>query len=73
MRYDGWFYICRYGIWMGLVGNVHAMSHPVSAYFHVPHGVANAVILPTVVEYNALAGTDVMKSFTTTSAKTKNL
>lgn len=37
------------------LGNVHAMSHPVSAYFHVPHGVANAVILPTVVEYNALA------------------
>ncbi|MGL5347685.1 MAG: iron-containing alcohol dehydrogenase, partial [Peptostreptococcaceae bacterium] len=37
------------------LGNVHAMSHPVSAYFHVAHGVANAVILPTVVEYNALA------------------
>lgn len=37
------------------LGNVHAMSHPVSAYFHVPHGVANAVILPTVIEYNALA------------------
>ena len=37
------------------LGNVHAMSHPVSAYFHVPHGVANAVLLPTVIEYNALA------------------
>jgi alcohol dehydrogenase len=37
------------------LGNVHAMSHPVSAYFHVAHGVANAVILPTVVEYNKLA------------------
>ena len=37
------------------LGNVHAMSHPVSAYFHVAHGVANAVILPTVIEYNALA------------------
>ena len=37
------------------LGNVHAMSHPVSAYFNVPHGVANAVILPTVMEYNALA------------------
>jgi alcohol dehydrogenase len=37
------------------LGNVHAMSHPVSAYFHVAHGVANAVILPTVVEYNAPA------------------
>lgn len=37
------------------LGNVHAMSHPVSAYFDVPHGVANAVLLPVVVEYNALA------------------
>lgn len=37
------------------LGNVHAMSHPVSAYFDVPHGVANAVLLPTIAEYNALA------------------
>lgn len=37
------------------LGNVHAMSHPVSAHFHVPHGVANAVLLPTVIEYNALS------------------
>lgn len=37
------------------LGNVHAMSHPVSAFFHVAHGVANAVLLPTVIEYNALA------------------
>lgn len=37
------------------LGNVHAMSHPVSAYFHVAHGVANAVLLPTVLEFNALA------------------
>ncbi len=37
------------------LGNVHAMSHPVSAYFHVSHGVANAVLLPVVMEYNALA------------------
>ena len=37
------------------LGNVHAMSHPVSAFFDVPHGLANAIILPTVVEFNALA------------------
>ncbi|MDD7142673.1 MAG: iron-containing alcohol dehydrogenase [bacterium] len=37
------------------LGNVHAMSHPVSAFFHVPHGVANSILLPTIVEYNALA------------------
>lgn len=35
------------------LGNVHAMSHPVSAYFHVPHGVANSIILPTVMEFNS--------------------
>ena len=34
------------------LGNVHAMSHPVSAYFDVPHGVANAILLPTVVDFN---------------------
>lgn len=37
------------------LGDVHAMSHPVSAYFNVPHGVANAILLPTIVEYNMLA------------------
>lgn len=37
------------------LGNVHAMSHPVSAFFDVPHGVVNAVLLPVVAEYNALA------------------
>lgn len=37
------------------LGNVHAISHPVSAHFNVAHGVANAILLPTIVEYNALA------------------
>ena len=37
------------------LGNVHAMSHPISAYFDVPHGVANAVLLPVIAEYNAIA------------------
>ena len=37
------------------LGNIHAMSHPVSGFFHVAHGVANAILMPTVVEYNALA------------------
>lgn len=35
------------------LGDVHAMSHPVSAFFDVPHGVANAILLPTIVEFNA--------------------
>ncbi|MDY6279245.1 MAG: iron-containing alcohol dehydrogenase [Roseburia faecis] len=34
------------------LGDVHAMSHPISAYFDVPHGVANAILLPTVVDFN---------------------
>ena len=34
------------------LGNVYAMSHPVSAFFDVPHGLANAILLPTVVEFN---------------------
>lgn len=37
------------------LGNVHAMSHPVSGFFNVAHGVANAILLPTIVEYNAIA------------------
>lgn len=38
-----------------LLGNIHAMSHPVSAFFHVAHGIANAVLMPAVFEYNALS------------------
>ena len=37
------------------LGDVHAMSHPVSAYFNVAHGVANAILLRVIVEYNELA------------------
>jgi len=37
------------------LGNVHAMSHPLGAHFDVPHGVANAVLLPTVMAWNMVA------------------
>ena len=37
------------------LGNIHALSHPVSGYFHVAHGVANAILMPVVFEFNALA------------------
>ncbi len=37
------------------LGNVHAMAHPLGGFFHVPHGVANAILLPVVLEYNGLA------------------
>lgn len=39
------------------LGNVHAMSHPVGGHFDVPHGLANAIILPYVMEYNLPAAT----------------
>ncbi|MEG0570418.1 MAG: lactaldehyde reductase [Oscillospiraceae bacterium] len=35
------------------LGIVHAMAHPLGAFYDTPHGVANAIILPTVMEYNA--------------------
>ncbi|MDP4152278.1 MAG: lactaldehyde reductase [Bacillota bacterium] len=35
------------------LGIVHSMAHPLGAFYDTPHGVANAVILPTVMEYNA--------------------
>ncbi len=34
------------------LGNVHAMSHPVGGHFGVHHGLANAILLPYVVDYN---------------------
>lgn len=37
------------------LGNVHALSHPLSGHFDIPHGVANALLLPVVLEFNALA------------------
>lgn len=37
------------------LGNCHALSHPVSAIYGVPHGVANSILIPHVMEYNALA------------------
>lgn len=37
------------------LGIVHAMAHPLGAVYDTPHGVANAIILPTVMEYNASA------------------
>lgn len=37
------------------LGDVHAMAHPLSAYFGIAHGVANAVLLPVIVDYNALS------------------
>ena len=37
------------------LGIVHSMAHPLGAWYDTPHGVANAVLLPYVMEYNAEA------------------
>lgn len=35
------------------LGLVHGMAHPLGAYYGTPHGVANAVLLPHIMAYNA--------------------
>ncbi len=37
------------------LGNVHAMSHPLSAFYGIAHGIANSVLLPAVLDYNAIS------------------
>lgn len=38
------------------LGIVHSMAHPLGAFYDTPHGVANALLLPYVLEYNAESG-----------------
>lgn len=40
------------------LGLVHGMAHPLGAYFDIPHGVANALLLPIVMQYNAESALD---------------
>ena len=40
----------------GAIGIAHSLSHPCGAHYDVPHGVANAINLPWVIEYNAAGG-----------------
>jgi alcohol dehydrogenase class IV len=40
----------------GAIGIAHSLSHPCGAYYDVPHGVANAINLPWVIEFNAAGG-----------------
>ncbi|NUF48773.1 lactaldehyde reductase [Gilliamella sp. ESL0250] len=35
------------------LGLVHGMAHPLGAFYNIPHGVANAVLLPYIMEFNA--------------------
>jgi lactaldehyde reductase len=47
----------------GAIGITHSMSHPVGAHFNVPHGVANAINLPWVIEYNARGEGDIVDRY----------
>jgi lactaldehyde reductase len=40
------------------LGLVHGMAHPLGAYFDIPHGVANALLLPIVMQYNMAEALD---------------
>ena len=40
------------------LGLVHSMAHPLGAIFDIPHGVANAILLPMIMEFNASAAID---------------
>ena len=45
------------GLCLGPVNTsaVHALSYPLGGEFHIPHGLANAILLPVVFEFNAVA------------------
>ena len=43
------------------LGIVHSMAHALGAVYDTPHGVANAILLPTIMEYNADATGDKYK------------
>lgn len=46
-------YIAGMGFSNAGLGAVHSMAHPLGALYGTPHGIANAIILPTVMEFNA--------------------
>jgi len=43
---------------LGGLGVCHAMAHQLSAFFDMPHGMANAILLPHVMEYNLKVAED---------------
>jgi len=45
-------YLAGLGLAMSGVGAVHALAYPLGALFDIPHGIANALMLPYVLEYN---------------------
>lgn len=51
------------------LGIVHAMAHQLGGQFHVPHGLANSMILPYVIVFNCVHNTDVAKKYAHLSEK----
>jgi alcohol dehydrogenase class IV len=49
----------------GAIGITHSLSHPCGGQYEVPHGVANAINLPWVIEYNAAGGEDIAERYRT--------
>jgi len=49
----------------GAIGATHSMSHPCGGQYEVPHGVANAINLPWVIEYNAAGGEEIADRYRT--------
>jgi alcohol dehydrogenase class IV len=53
----------------GAIGITHSMSHPCGGRFGVPHGVANAINLPWVIEFNAAGGDGIADRYRTIAAE----
>ncbi|MBW1800357.1 MAG: iron-containing alcohol dehydrogenase [Deltaproteobacteria bacterium] len=51
-------YLAGLGLAMSGVGAVHALAYPLGALFDIPHGLANAVMLPYVLDFNYPAAID---------------
>lgn len=52
---DARLYACRDGFSTASVALVHGMSRPIGAFFHVPHGLSNAMLLPAVTAFSLAA------------------
>jgi alcohol dehydrogenase len=53
----------------GAIGITHSMSHPCGGLFGVPHGVANAINLPWVIEFNCAGGEEIADRYRTIAAE----